>query len=762
MAQAAQSPPHGNAPPSGSDPGGTAPGAAKASPAKNSPVNWPVFLGTAVIISAFVLFAAIWPGAAETVIFGSMGWVAEHFGWYYVLTATIVVVFVLVVAFSKVGQVKLGPDHSVPKYNPFTWAAMLFAAGIGVDLMFFGISGPATNFLTPPEVPPESAEAARMAPLWTIFHYGIPGWAMYALMGMAFGLFAYRYHLPLSIRSALAPIFGRRIHGAVGHAAEIAATIGTIFGISVSLGIGVVFLNFGLSALFGVPTSLAVQIALMALAVFITIASTVSGVDKGIRRLSELNVLLAVVLMLWVVVTGSTTQLLNALVQNVGDFFSRFPSMMMNTFAYSDGAVEAGYPADQWMADWTLFFWAWWIAWAPFVSLFLARISRGRTLRQFVIGVLLIPFTFILLWVSIFGNAALSHSGDSEFLNLAVNLPESGFFNLLEQYPGSTFTIGLAVLTGLFFYVTSADSGSLVMANMTSKPSTADSDGAPWLRIVWAVITGALTLAMLFIDGVYTLQAATVMVGLPLSILVYLVMFSLWKVLRTERMNLDARTAALPGMLTSRVRGGSAQDRLTWQQRLRSRMSYADEARARTFVEEVATPAVEEVAAELRDLGADVSCRRGTHADHGVPYIDLVVSFPDAEDFKYQAYPVAYSMPSFAVNLSTVRDVYYRIEIFSLTGSRGRDIMGYTREQVISDVLDAYDAHIMYLTMSDEIGTATGTIPVTAPDTWDDADQVELETVDPAPSAATSATTTDRSPTTDPADGGRETKENHD
>ena len=710
----------------GRDPGatgGAAPGGGATAARTHSAVNWPVFIGTSVIIVAFVLFAAIWPGTAETVIFGSMDWVATNFGWYYVLTATIVVVFVLIVAFSKVGGTKMGPDHSLPKYNLFTWAAMLFAAGIGVDLMFFGISGPATNFLTPPDVPAGSEEAARMAPIWTIFHYGIPGWAMYALMGMAFGLFAYRYHLPLSIRSALAPIFGRRIHGAVGHVAEIGATIGTIFGISVSLGIGVVFLNFGLSALFDIPNSIGVQVALMALAVFITVMSTVSGVDKGIRRLSELNVLMALVLMLWVLFSGQTHHLLNALVQNVGDFFSRFPGMMMNTFAYNDGTAD--YPADQWMADWTLFFWAWWIAWAPFVSLFLARISRGRTLRQFVVGVLLIPFAFILLWVSIFGNAALSFFGDADFLDLAVNEPESGFFNLLEQYPGATFTVSLALLTGLFFYVTSADSGSLVMANMTSKASTAESDGPPWLRIVWAVITGALTLVMLFIDGVYTLQAATVMVGLPLSVMVYLMMVSLWKVLRIELTSLESRQATLPSLLTSRVREAEGSDRGSWRQRLQHRMTYATAEQATTFIETVATPAVEEVAAELEDLGADVVCQRGAHPDSGIPFVDLVVSFPDAEDFKYQTYPVAYSTPSFAANLAAVRDTYYRVEIFSVLGSRGRDIMGSSKAQVIADVLDSYDAHIMYLTMSTEIGTATGTVPVTAPDTWIDTDQVD-------------------------------------
>ena len=704
---------------------------------KRSPVNWPVFIGTAVIIGAFVLWAALLPAQAETVIFGAMGWIATNFGWYYVLTATIVVVFVLIVAFSRVGRTKMGPDHSKPKFNMFTWASMLFAAGIGVDLMFFATAGPATNFLTPPDVEAMSDAAARWAPIWTIFHYGIPGWAMYALMGMAFGLFAYRYHLPLSIRSALAPIFGKRIHGPIGHSVEIAATIGTIFGISVSLGIGVVFLNFGLSSMFSIPTSIGVQVALMALAVFITILSTVSGVDKGIRRLSELNVVLAIILMLWVLFSGKTHELLNALVQNIGDFFSAMPSMMMNTFAHESGSP--GYPADQWMADWTLFFWAWWIAWAPFVSLFLARISRGRTLRQFVIGVLLIPFAFILLWVSIFGNAALSFfkAGDQEFMDLAVELPESGFFNLLEQYPGSTFTVGLAVITGLFFYVTSADSGSLVMANMTSKASVKDSDGAPWLRIVWAVITGALTLSMLFIDGVYTLQAATVVVGLPLSIVVYLVMFSLFKVLRSERLTLDSQIASMPDVLTSRIREGS--DRSSWRQRLTRRMSYASAPQITRYVNGVAAPAIEEVADELKKLGADVHCHRGEHSDYPIPYIDLTVSFHEQEDFKYQAYPVAYPVPNFAANIAVSRDLYFQLEVFSATGSRGQDIMGYTKDQVISDVLDAYDAHVAFMTLTGDKGAPASRMDSEVPDQWSDTDQAVVEALDTDESPAAPA-----------------------
>ena len=694
---------------------------------KHSPVNKPVFITSAALIVAFVLWAWLLPAQAETVIFGTMDWVGTNLGWYYVLTVTIVVVFVLVVALTKVGRVRMGPDHSRPRFNVFTWASMLFAAGIGVDLMFFGISGPATNFLTPPEGTGLSDEAARMAPLWTMFHYGIPGWALYALMGMGIGLFAYRYHLPLSIRSALAPIFGKRIKGLPGHAVDVAAVLGTIFGIAVSLGIGVVFLNYGLSYMFGIPQSIAVQIALMVLAVGITVISTVTGVDKGIRRLSELNVLLAIGLMIWVLVSGNTPQLMNQLIQNIGDFFSRFPSMMMNTFGYTEGHPD--YPAGDWLQDWTLFFWAWWIAWAAFVGLFLARISRGRTLRQFVLGVLLIPFSFILLWISIFGNGALAffRAGDEEFLNTAISNPESGFFTLLTQYPGATFSIGLAVVTGLLFYVTSADSGSLVMANLTSKPSIEDSDGAPWLRIFWAVVTGALTLAMLFIDGVYTLQAATVIIGLPFSIVVYLMMISLYKVLRTERQSIDSKRATMPGVLSS-IRGSTGRPGSTWRQRLARRMSWATIDQARGFMDNVAIPAVEEVAEELAALGADVRCHRGEHPEYPLPYVDLMVHFPDQDEFKYQPYPVAYNVPNYASNIAAVEEVFFKVEIFNLTGSQGQDIMGYTKDQVISDILDAYDAHMMYMSMIGDKGSPSSLVEATIPDEWTDSDQIDRST----------------------------------
>lgn len=358
--------------------------------------NWMVFGFSSAIILAIALYTFIATESAENNLNAITSWIAGNFGWFYILTATAVVIFVLVVAFSRTGSIRLGPDHSRPKYSLYTWASMLFAAGIGVDLMFFGVAEPLTQYFEPPTTDPETYAAAKEAVAWAMFHYGIVGWAMYALMGMAFGYFAYRLNMPLAIRSALYPIIGKRIHGAAGHSVEVAAMLGTVFGIAASLGIGVVQLSYGLHIIFGFEVTMGLQATLVAVGVIVATISAISGVDKGIRRLSELNVAVAIFLGLYVLIAGKTAWLLNSLIDNVGTMLASFPAWVMDTYAYADDqeAVSA------WMEAWTLFFWAWWIAWATFVGLFLARISRGRTLRQFVIGTLMFPFLFIVLWMS--------------------------------------------------------------------------------------------------------------------------------------------------------------------------------------------------------------------------------------------------------------------------------------------------------------------------------------------------------------------------
>ncbi|MCC5672781.1 choline BCCT transporter BetT [Kocuria rhizophila] len=655
------------------------------------PVNWRVLIAAATVIVVLSAWAITAPEQANAVIGGVVGWVASRLGWFYILTATLVIAFVVMVAASRGGKVRMGPDHARPQFNMFTWTAMLFAAGIGVDLMFFSVSEPVSQYFAPPTGDGQNLEAARQAVVWTLFHYGITGWAMYALMGMAFGYFAYRFGMPLSIRSALYPLLGRRIHGVAGDAVDTAALLGTVFGVATSLGIGVVQLNYGLKSLFGLPENLAVQSALIVVGVGMAVVSCVSGVDKGIRRLSELNIVLAIGLMLYVLVAGRTSFLLDAIVMNVGDFISSFPGMTLNTFAF-----EA---PQEWMSAWTLFFWAWWIAWAPFVGLFLARISRGRTLRQFVVGTMTVPFAFILLWISIFGNSALDLvvGGNTEFGEVAMNTPERAFYSLLEQYPGATVAASIATFTGLLFYVTSADSGALVMSNFTSRIEDPNQDGPKWLRVFWALSTGVLTLAMLLVGGVTTLQNATLIMGLPFSVVMYLIMVGLWRALRVE-----VSTAASGAVAArSAVAGRTGRD-THWRGRLSRLVSYPGPRAAQRYVHEVAEPALNTLASELRDSGVVVSVDTEPVAENpALPQVCLTVDLAPERDFVYRVHPVAFPTPGFGgFRTNPDSDRYYRLEVFTATGSLGYDVLGYTSEQLINDALDCYERHLEFIRLN--------------------------------------------------------------
>ncbi|EXB88350.1 transporter, betaine/carnitine/choline transporter family protein, partial [Acinetobacter baumannii 342950] len=334
---------------------------------------------------------------------------------------------------------------------------MLFSAGIGIDLMFFSVAEPLSHYMQPPVGVGQTYEAARQSMVWTLFHYGLTGWCMYALIGMALGYFSYRYNLPLTIRSALYPIFGNRINGAIGHSVDTAAVIGTIFGIATTCGIGVVQLNYGLHVLLGLPENIWMQFALIAIAVGISIISVTSGVNKGLRILSEINIYVSIGLLLFILFLGNTEFLLNALVQNIGDYLTRFPTLALQSFAFEQ-------PKD-WMSSWTLFFWAWWIAWSPFVGLFIARVSRGRTIREFIVGVLLIPTGFTIIWMGFLGNAALFsiiHEHQTTLIQAVQQDSSVALFEFLGHLPWSGVMNILATILVVLFFVTSADSGALV------------------------------------------------------------------------------------------------------------------------------------------------------------------------------------------------------------------------------------------------------------------------------------------------------------
>ncbi|MDX6915378.1 choline transporter [Pectobacterium carotovorum] len=663
-------------------------------------LNPVVFYTSAGLILTFSLMTMLFNKEANAWITHALNWVSATFGWYYLLAATLYIVFVIFIASSRFGSIKLGPEQSKPEFSLMSWAAMLFAAGIGIDLMFFSVAEPITQYMMPPEGQGQTMEAARQAMVWTLFHYGLTGWSMYALMGIALGYFSYRYNLPLTIRSALYPIFGKRINGPIGHSVDIAAVLGTIFGIATTLGIGVVQLNYGLKVLFQIPENLTVQASLILLSVIMATVSVTSGVNRGIRFLSELNVLLALGLILFLLFWGDTEFLLNALVLNVGDYINRFTGMTLNSFAFARPT--------EWMNSWTLFFWAWWVAWAPFVGLFLARISRGRTIRQFVVGTLIIPFVFTLLWLSIFGNSALYQviHGNLDFATEVMQHPERGFYSLLAQYPGFSLSASVATITGLLFYVTSADSGSLVLGNFTSRLGDINNDAPNWLRVFWSVAIGLLTLGMLMTNGVSALQNTTVIMGLPFSFVMFFIMAGLYKSLRVE----DYRKAS--SLQTSAPMPISGDDRLNWKQRISRVMNFPGTTHTQKMLDNVCKAAMEDVARELRLRGANVEVNELPPVeDERLNHLELLVDLGDEQNFLYQIWPQRYSVPAFTYRARSGKSDYYRLETFLLEGSQGNDLMDYSKEQVINDILDQYERHLNFLHLNREAPGNTLTFP---------------------------------------------------
>lgn len=653
---------------------------------KQDSLNKVVFYFSATLILLFSIITILFNEQANQVIINILNWVSRTFSWYYLLAATLYLVFIVFIACSRYGEIKLGPKHSKPEFSLLSWSAMLFSAGIGIDLMFFSVAEPLSHYINPPVGEGETFEAARQSMVWTLFHYGLTGWSMYALIGVALGYFSYRYNLPLTIRSALYPIFGKKINGPIGHTVDTAAVLGTIFGIATTCGIGVVQLNYGLHVLFDLPENIWIQTALIAVAVIITIISVTAGVNKGIRILSEINIYVSIGLLLFILFVGNTEFLLAALIQNFGDYISQFPKLSLTSFPFEQ--------PKEWMNSWTLFFWAWWIAWSPFVGLFLARISRGRTIREFVTGTLVIPLLFTLTWLSIFGNSALYSvifDGNTQLATTVLENPAHGFYDLLAQYPGFTFTAGVATITGLLFYVTSADSGALVLGNFTTKFTNIEHDSPRWLSVFWAIAIGLLTLAMLMANGVTALQNTTIIMGLPFSFVIFFVMAGLYKSLRLEDFR-QASTSLNAAPVVGNV------DILNWKKRLSRVMLHPSLSQTRTMLDNVCKPAIEAVATELIDKGIQVNIQeKSLEEEPELYHLDLTIQLDEEENFVYEIWPVRYDTPNFSSRGKRTKRYYYRLESYLFEGSQGNDLVGYSKEQVINDILDKYERHMMYL-----------------------------------------------------------------
>ena len=489
-------------------------------------MNKPVFYISALLIICFSVYGAAFNEHASDFFLSLQGFLVTNFGWFYMGVVALFFFFILFIAFSRYGSVRLGPDDSRPDYTFFTWTAMLFSAGIGVGLMFFGVAEPITHFARPPVGEGGTPQAAEKAMLITYFHWGLQAWGTYILVGLALAYFAYRKGLPLTISSALYPLIGEKIHGALGNTVNILAVLGTMFGIATSLGLGVMQVNAGLNYQFGLEVSGLNQVFIIGVITLIATASVVAGLNSGIKRLSQANAILALFLLLFLLIAGPTALLLNSFVQNLGNYLSNMVSLGFQMYAYE---------STDWMGGWTLFYWAWWISWSPFVGMFIARISRGRTIREFVVSVLLMPVGFTFVWLSVFGNTALflelngSGAGISEAV---LNDMPTALFVLLEKLPWASVVSLVAIILIVIFFVTSSDSGSLVIDIITS----GGGESAPvWRRVFWAVSQGIVASVLLLAGGLSALQTASISSAFPFAVVMLLICLGLLKGLQHER-----------------------------------------------------------------------------------------------------------------------------------------------------------------------------------------------------------------------------------
>ena len=641
----------------------------------------PVFYPAAILMAVLVALSFIMPTQMQVMFGAAQDWVAQEAGWFTILAVAGFLVFVIGLAVSSLGRIRLGPDHSTPDYSYVTWFAMLFAAGMGIGLMFFGVAEPVMHYADPPVGDPLTVAAARQSMRITFFHWGIHAWAIYAVVALSLAYFAFRHDLPLRIRSALFPLIGDRIHGPIGHAVDTFAVLGTMFGLATSLGFGVTQINAGLNYLLGIEISVMVQVILIIIITLVATVSVVSGLDKGIRRLSEMNMLMAVALMVFVLLAGPTVHLLQVFVQNTGMYVSNLFSMTFNLYAYEPTG---------WLGGWTLFYWGWWISWSPFVGMFIARISRGRTVREFVTGVLLVPLGFTFIWMTIYGNTALhmiALEGVTDLADVVALDSSLALFRFLEELPFTAVTSTLATLLVVIFFVTSSDSGSLVIDMLTSK---GEEESPVWQRIFWALLEGVVAIALLIAGGLGALQAATLASALPFTVVMLLMCWGLLRAMRLEAVKRSSlrNARALP----AGVGGGD------WEARVRSLVWQPGRKEVLEFLHDQVRPALEDVAQELAGQGVKA---RVESDDEGGGRVWLRVGHGEEMDFFYSAHLEAYDPPSFVLEDPRRRrrgdPRSYRAGVHLREGGQGYDLMGWRREEVIHDVLDQYQRHMHFL-----------------------------------------------------------------
>ncbi|MGD7001452.1 BCCT family transporter [Corynebacterium halotolerans] len=506
---------------------------AKALRLKTDPGVFFVAIGIMLAFVLITIFFGDWVGD----VFGTASdWLMSNLGWFYILGVSVFLVFLIFIACTRFGHARLGSDDEEPEYRTLTWFSMLFAAGIGSILMFWGVAEPISHFANPPmgDVAPETAEAANQAIAFTHYHFALHTWTIFALPSLCFAYFIYKRKMPPRVSSIFSPLLGSKVYGPIGKTIDVVALIGTVFGVAVSVGLGTLQINAGLSELFGVEVSPLVQLIIIIVMTSIASVSVALGLDRGIKILSNINIYMAIALLVFIIAAGPTVLILKGTIESVGTYLSWLPDL-----AFWNNTVPNSPDNAAWQNTWTVFYWAWTITWSPFVGIFIARISRGRTIREFVAGVLALPVAFSLLWFGAFGTASfnIEQNGAGGLVDRVVDQGDipGALFEFLSNYPFAGFVSGVAILIVIIFFTTSVDSAAMVTDMIASgeEPRFAPIHQ----KLTWSVMMGAVAAVLLTVTGeggLSALQQVIIVIGLPFFIMGFIQMWSLWVALNAD------------------------------------------------------------------------------------------------------------------------------------------------------------------------------------------------------------------------------------
>ncbi|MGC7590365.1 BCCT family transporter [Bisgaard Taxon 46] len=643
----------------------------------NSTLKAPIFLPSLFLITFITLYCIFFPQHAQTTLNFAKQQIFTHFSWFYVLAASIFILFLVLLCSSRLGDVRLGADNEEPEYPFLSWVAMLFAAGMGIGLMYFGVAEPMLHYVSPLSQGLTEAEKAKEAMLMTFYHWGIHAWAIYAVIGLALAYFGFRYKLPLTIRSGFYPLLKHRISGFWGHVIDVCALCSTIFGITTTLGYGAMQLDAGLNSLGWIDSRSFSTLSILIIVVMcLATISAITGVAKGVRRLSEINLFLALSLLIFVMVVGPTLLLFTSFTENLGYYLSKLVSLSFRTFAYE--------PENQgWFSGWTVLYWAWWVSWAPFVGLFIAKISKGRTIREFILGVLFIPSLFNALWMTVFGNSAIWLDGETagNLTALSANT-EALLFGFFDQLPLGNVASFIALVIIALFFVTSADSGIYVINSIASQ---GEEKSVKWQSAFWAVLLAVLAISLLRSDGLSALQTMTLVIALPFTFIMLLLCFGLWKGLMVDTQYFSKTFSQGSGNWSGKH----------WKSRLEKILSQSKRADVRSFIDDIARPAFNELVIEFEKYGLTAQVEMITGKN---PKVEFVVMKENLRNFLYGIECKSRELSALVVEDDAMPNIdserAYEPITYFIDGREGYDVQYMTKDELIADVLKQYERYI--------------------------------------------------------------------